>query len=62
MSEVKPINASPQIGVRFSAAELERIRERAERDYAGVVSTLVKVAVKRFLDAEPDGEKDEAAA
>lgn len=45
-------NASPQIGVRFKPDEMQRLKDRAESDYAGNVSTLVKVAVKRFLDGE----------
>jgi hypothetical protein len=49
----RPGNASPQVGVRFKEDEMARLRERAERDFAGNVSTLVKVAVRRLL-----GERD----
>jgi len=48
-----PIKGSPQIGVRFKEDEMNRLRERAERDFAGNVSTLVKVAVRRLLGEAP---------
>ena len=47
-----PSNKSPQIGVRFPKSEMERLRRHAETNYAGSVSTMVKVAVKRLIDAE----------
>lgn len=49
-------NASPQIGVRFKPADMQRLKDRAEADFAGNVSTLVKVAVKRLLDGETPSE------
>lgn len=54
---------SPQVGVRFPPAEMERLRNRADRDFAGNVSTLVKVAVKRLMEAtEQEKTEVEAAA
>lgn len=57
MTDIKPVNKRPQIGVRFPPSEMERIKERAESDYAGNVSTLVKVAVKRLMES---AERDQA--
>jgi predicted DNA-binding ribbon-helix-helix protein len=54
MAESKIVNKSPQIGVRFPPEQMERLREHAERHYAGNVSTLVKVAVMRFIDQSRD--------
>jgi hypothetical protein len=60
MAETKPVNKSPQIGVRFPPAEMERLREHAERNYAGNLSTLVKVAVRRLIESANDPEKKAA--
>ena len=59
MNEVKPNNKNPQIGVRFEPAEMERVRDHADRNYAGVVSTMVKVAVRRLMEAEQAREQAE---
>jgi hypothetical protein len=59
----RPINASPQIGVRFPQDEMDRLRERAKRDFAGNISTLVKVAVRRLLgDGQGESEQSEKVA
>lgn len=50
MLPTKPSGNSAQLNVRMPESEMKRIRERAEQDYAGNVSTLIKVAVRRFLN------------
>lgn len=47
-----PRSKSPQIGVRFPKPDMERLRKHAEVNYAGNMSVMVQVAVKRLIDAE----------
>lgn len=63
MAEPKPVNKSPQIGVRFPDEEMQRLRDHAKRNYAGSISTMVKVAVRRLIECETqNGEAKEQAA
>jgi hypothetical protein len=54
------IRESEAIWPRRTPAEMERLREHAERNYAGNLSTLVKVAVRRLIESANDPEKKAA--